>query len=71
SMVQEGTDFSDLMVVPGIRLSEELYAVGFRENSPETVEKVNQALKELVEDGTVARLADKYPTVLVCLEGVE
>ncbi len=66
--VGEGTDFDDLMVVPGIQLSKEEYGIGFRKNSPETVAKVNQALQELANEGKVAELAEKYPSVLVTLE---
>lgn len=31
-------------------------------------EKINEALQELADDGTVAALAEKYPSVLVTLE---
>lgn len=64
--VGEGTSFEDLAVVPGIELSKEEYGVGFRKGSNLTAE-VNKALKELTEDGTVAAIAEKYPSVLVTL----
>lgn len=66
--VGEGSDFSDLMVVPGIELSKEEYGIGFRKNSPETVAKVNQALQELANEGKLQELQQKYPSVMVTLK---
>lgn len=65
--VGEGTDYDDLMVVEGIELSKEEYGIGLRKGSDMT-EKINEALQELADDGTVAALAEKYPSVLVTLE---
>ena len=65
--VGEGTDYADLMVVEGIELSKEEYGIGLRKGSDMT-EKINAALQELADDGTVAALAEKYPSVLVTLE---
>lgn len=58
--VGEGTDYSDLMIVEGIELAPEEYAVGLRKGDTETVEKVNSAIDELVADGTLKALAEKY-----------
>lgn len=58
--VGEGTDYSDLMIVDGIELAPEEYAVGLRKGDTETVEKVNSAIDELVADGTLKALAEKY-----------
>lgn len=66
--VGDGTDFSDLMIVPGIKLSKEEYGIGFRKDSPETVAKVNEALQELANDGTLQKLQEKYPSVMVTLK---
>lgn len=52
-------DYSDLMVIPDLELSVEEYGIGFRKGSDVT-EKVNQAMQELVEDGTLGTLAEKY-----------
>ena len=41
-------------------LSEEHYAVGFKQGDTESAEAVTEALKELYADGTVAELCDKY-----------
>lgn len=65
--VGEGTDYADLMVLEGVELSKEEYGIGLRKGSDIT-EKINAALQELTDDGTVAALAEKYPSVLVTLE---
>lgn len=65
--VGEGTDYDDLMVVEGIELSKEEYGIGLRKGSDMT-EKINEALQQLADDGIVAALAEKYPSVLVTLE---
>lgn len=64
--VGEGTDFADLMIVPGIELTKEEYAVGLRKGSDLT-EKINTAFTELMQDGTVAEISEKYSSVLVTL----
>ncbi len=52
-------DYSDLMIVKDIVLESEVYAVGFEKDS-ELTEKVNAAIKELFENGTMEKLAKKY-----------
>lgn len=59
AMVGEGTDYSDLCMVDGVELSVEEYGIGFRKGSTMT-EKVNAATDELIKDGTLAALAEKY-----------
>ncbi len=58
--IGEGTDYSDLMIVEGVELAPEEYAIGMRKGDTETVEKVNGAIDELVADGTLKALAEKY-----------
>ena len=41
-------------------LSEEEYGVGFKKGNTELLDKVNGALKELQDDGTVQSIVDKY-----------
>ena len=41
-------------------LSEEHYAVGFKQGSEALAEQVTETLREMDEDGTVAELCDKY-----------
>lgn len=52
-------DYADLMVVENIRLADEFYAIGFRKGSDMT-EKVNSIIADLVKDGTLAGIAEKY-----------
>jgi polar amino acid transport system substrate-binding protein len=63
AMVGDGTDYSDLCMVDGVELSVEEYGIGFRKNSNLT-EKVNEATKELIADGTLAEIAQKYDLTL-------
>ena len=51
-------DNSDLMIAP-INMQAEVYAVGFPKGSP-LVAKVNQAMEELFNNGTMLQLAQKY-----------
>ncbi|MDR0518667.1 MAG: transporter substrate-binding domain-containing protein [Clostridiales Family XIII bacterium] len=59
SMVGEGTNYSDLMIAPGVELAPEEYAVGFRIDS-DIAPELNKFLKELTEDGTLDEIAEKY-----------
>lgn len=58
--IGEGTDYDDLMIVEGVELQPEEYAIGMRKGDTETVAKVNVAIDELVADGTLKKLAEKY-----------
>ena len=61
--IGEGTDFEELNLIDGVELSLEEYGVGFRKDS-DLAELVNNAFAELVADGTIADLAEKYGVVL-------
>ncbi len=63
SMVGEGTGFADLKMVDGLELATEDYGIAFRKDSDFT-EKVNAAIKELVADGTLGAMAEKYGLAL-------
>lgn len=52
-------DYKDLVIVETVTGTEEFYAIGFKKGS-ELTAKVNKALEELAEDGTIAALAEKY-----------
>lgn len=52
-------DYDDLMVIPDLQLSVEEYGVGFRKGSA-AAEKMNKAMEELIADGTLGTLAEKY-----------
>lgn len=58
--VGEGTDYSDLMIVDSVELMPEEYAIGLRKGDTETLEKINAAIDELVKDGTLKKIAEKY-----------
>ncbi len=52
-------DYADLAMIEDIEIPAEEYSVGFKKGSKLT-DKVNGALKELAEDGTMMELAEKY-----------
>lgn len=52
-------DFTDLMIVEGIKCADELYSIGFRLGSDMTA-KVNAVIADLIKDGTLAKIAEKY-----------
>ena len=52
-------DYENLEIVDTLSSDVEYYAIGFKKGS-ELTAKVNVAIKELAEDGTLARLAEKY-----------
>lgn len=52
-------NYSDLMVIPDIQLSVEEYGVGFRKDSDVTA-AFNAAMAELIADGTLNTIAEKY-----------
>lgn len=58
--IGEGTDYADLMIVEGVELAPEEYAIGLRLEDAETLAKVNEAIDALVADGTLKALAEKY-----------
>ena len=57
--IGEGTDFEDLVVVDAADFSPEEYGIAFRKGSDATA-KVNEVISELVADGTLAAIAEKY-----------
>ena len=56
--VGEG-DYADFMIVESIDLEDEFYAIGFRVGSDMT-EKVNDIIDDMIEDGRLAAIAEKY-----------
>jgi len=57
TMTGKGTSYEDIEIVD--HLAEENYGVAFRKGS-DICEKVNKIFDELVKDGTMAALAEKY-----------
>lgn len=58
--IGDDTDYSDLMIVENVELQPEEYAVGLRKDDTETLAKINAAIDELVADGTLKQIAEKY-----------
>ncbi len=58
SIIGKG-DYADLAIVESIEIEAEQYAIGFKKGS-ELTAKVNNAIEDLAEDGTLAALAEKY-----------
>ena len=54
-------DSADLKILD-TAYAEEQYAIAVSKDNPELLEKINQALKELTEDGTIQKIVDKYIT---------
>ncbi|MDO4394166.1 MAG: transporter substrate-binding domain-containing protein [Bacillota bacterium] len=59
AMVGEGTSYPNL--VGTIKLSEELYGVGFRKES-DMAKSLNEFLAAAYDDGTVKKISEKYGT---------
>lgn len=62
--------YKDLIMVEEIELANEQYAIGFKVGS-ELTEKVNNATKQLIEDGTLAKIAEKYGLTERYLEALQ
>ena len=63
AMVGEGTDFADLSIMQGVELSVEEYGIATRKGA-DTNDKINEAMAELMADGTLEALAEKYGLTL-------
>ena len=62
TLVGPGTSYDDLMIIPTIELDAEEYAIGFRIGS-DIVPEINAIIAELIADGTLNRIAEKYDLV--------
>ena len=62
AMTGEGTSYPDLTVA--VELTNEEYGIGFRKTS-DMAEKVNAILDEMMADGSLQELADKYGLSLI------
>ena len=62
AMTGEGTSYQNLIIVA--ELTSEVYGVVFRKDSDMT-DKFNEIMKELMSDGTLVTLAEKYELTLV------
>lgn len=57
AMLGEGTDYADLTYT--VTLTDEEYGVGCRQGS-DLVDAINDAMKQLYDDGTMMEIAEKY-----------
>ncbi|MBS6628456.1 MAG: transporter substrate-binding domain-containing protein [Clostridiales bacterium] len=62
NMTGEGTSYADLGYK--VELNEEEYGIAFRKGS-DMVEKVNEIMAEMMQDGTLDDLAEKYSLTLI------
>lgn len=59
--IGDNTSYKDLMIVKNVNFGEpEQYAVAMRKDDKVTAEKINGAIKELYDEGTIQNLAEKY-----------
>ncbi|MDE7079482.1 MAG: transporter substrate-binding domain-containing protein [Clostridia bacterium] len=57
---QEGTSYSNLMIIPNLVLFEEKYGIAARKGDVGTIDKINTSLAKLQENGELKKLAEKY-----------
>lgn len=60
AVLTEESDYSDLMMVEAVELGVEEYGIGIRLEDKELLKKINDAIKQLKDDGTLDELAEKY-----------
>ncbi|MCR4648272.1 MAG: transporter substrate-binding domain-containing protein [Lachnospiraceae bacterium] len=60
AVINEDTDYNDLLILYGASLQSEEYAIGFRLEDTETVKTVNDAIAQLLANGKLAELGEKY-----------
>lgn len=68
AMVGQG-DYANLSINEAVTLDPEVYAVGCRKGSDLTA-KINEAMKKVEEDGTLAVLAEKYGLTNDLIDGI-
>ena len=61
-----GGSYSDLMIMSGVELATEEYAIGFRVGS-DAVPEVNKLIYELIQDGTLDSIAADYDLTALLL----
>lgn len=59
-MIGEGTDYANLVVVEAYEFSPEYYGIAFRKAEPETRDQFQAAIDELMADGSIDKIAQKY-----------
>ncbi len=57
--LKTGSDYADLAIIDSVSFADEQYGIAFRQGSDITPE-VNKAIAELIADGTLDKIAEKY-----------
>ena len=58
--IANGTDYADLKVVEGKNFAQEQYGIALRKGDTETLEKINNAIQDVANDGKLEEIAKKY-----------
>lgn len=57
--LKEGSDYAELSIIESVSFADEQYGIAFRKGSDVT-DAVNKAIDELIADGTLDKIAEKY-----------
>lgn len=58
--IADGTDYADLKVVEGKDFAKEQYGIAVRKGDTETLQKINDAVQAVADDGKLDEIAKKY-----------
>lgn len=58
--ISDGTDYADLKVVEGQDFAKEEYGIAVRKSDTQTLNKINEAIQAVADDGKLEEIADKY-----------
>lgn len=58
--ITNGSDYADLKVVDGKDFAEEQYGIAVRKGDTETLNKINEAIKAVADEGKLKEIAKKY-----------
>lgn len=58
--IADGTDYADLKVVEGKDFAKEQYGIAVRKGDAETLQKINDAIQAVADDGKLEEIAKKY-----------
>ncbi|MFV0351253.1 MAG: transporter substrate-binding domain-containing protein [Oscillospiraceae bacterium] len=68
-MIGAGTDYSDLVALEDRAFGEEQYGIAMRKADTELTQKVNDAINQLIENGTLEEIAEKYKLTELLIVG--
>lgn len=58
--IADGTDYADLKVVEGKDFAKEQYGIAVRKSDTETLQKINDAVQAVADDGKLEEIGKKY-----------